>query len=211
MPSGFDICVASEGYAIRLKDGGCTSYWDRLGHVWTIGMGSTGPDITRHTTWTRTQAVDRLQLQWQQARAGVLRASPILGRPELANWLDAITDFAYNLGVGRYQASSLRVYVNRQSWKQALAEFPKWNRACGQVVRGLVIRRAAEQALARTPIAQTLSGSSEHDMNPPPDSTPSVDHTTPSFLQSSVQAPSSSLDSADVLALLKALFHKLLG
>lgn len=143
--------MSSEGYAIALPDGACTSYWDKMGCVWTIGFGSTGKDVIRTTRWTRAQAADRLQLNWQQAKAGVLRASPVLASPENVNRLDAITDFAYNEGTGRYQGSSLRVYVNRRSWSQAAAEFPKWNLAGGKVRAGLVARRQAERALFLTP------------------------------------------------------------
>jgi len=189
--------MASEGYAIRTKDGGCTSYWDGLGSVWTIGFGSTGQDITRHTTWTRVQAVDRIQLNWQQAKAGVLRASTILARPEHANRLDAITDFAYNEGVGRYQGSSLRAYVNRQSWQQAAAEFPKWNIAGGKVRAGLVIRREAERKLFLTPVASDVAVSE-------PSASPSV------LLDPTIDRPLT-LDSAGVWQLAKEMFRKLLG
>ncbi len=230
MPSGFDICVASEGYAIRLPDGGCTSYWDKMGCVWTIGFGSTGPDIGRHTTWTRAQAVQRLQLNWQQTKAGVLRASPILAKPEHANRLDAITDFAYNVGTGRYQSSSLRAYVNRQAWGVASAEFPKWNLAGGKVRAGLVTRREAERRLFLTPVSASS----------PDPSSPDSASGTQSFLPDVAKAPGQpfpssangpeaqpsavpsvlldptidrplTLDSAGVLQLAKELFRKLLG
>jgi len=222
--------MVSEGYAIRTKDGGCTSYWDKMGSVWTIGFGSTGQDITRHTNWTRAQAVDRLQLNWQQAKAGVLRASPILARPEHANRLDAITDFAYNEGIGRYQSSSLRAYVNRQSWKQAAAEFPKWNLAGGKVRAGLVTRREAERRLFLTPVSasspdlsspDSASGtqsflpgvakvpgqpfpSSSNDPEAPPSAVPSV------LPDQTIDHPLT-LDSAGVWQLAKEFFRKLLG
>lgn len=155
--TGLDICQKSEGYAIRLPDGSCTSYWDSMGSVWTCGFGTTGPDVTRHTHWTRQEAVQRLQAGWLIAEAGVRRASPVLSLPENQNRLEAITDFAYNLGVGRYQASSLRRYVDQKNWAAASAEFPKWNLAGGKVRPGLVTRRASERVLFETPVSPTVA------------------------------------------------------
>lgn len=152
MTTGLDICQQSEGYALRLPDGSCTSYWDSMGCVWTCGFGTTGPNVTRHTHWTRQEAVQWLQARWLIAEAGVRRASPVLSLPENRNRLEAITDFAYNLGVGRYQASSLRRYVDQKNWTAASAEFPKWNLAGGKVRPGLVTRRASERVLFDTPV-----------------------------------------------------------
>ena len=77
--------------------------------------------------------------------AGVLRASPIL----LANTnlLAAITDFAYNLGVGRYRASTLRKRVEAGDIGGTITELRKWVRGAGKVLPGLVRRREAEIAL----------------------------------------------------------------
>lgn len=222
--------MASEGYAIKLPDGGCTSYWDKMGCVWTIGFGSTGKDINRHTTWSRAQAVDRLQLNWQQAKAGVLRASPILARPENANRLDAVTDFAYNLGVGRYQTSSLRAYVNRQSWQRAAAEFPKWNLAGGKVRAGLVARRDAECRLFLTPVSASSHDPSSPDSAsgtqsflpdaakapgqpfPSPVNDPEVSpYVSPSVSPDPTTSRPPTLDSAGVWQLAMELFRKLFG
>lgn len=74
--------------------------------------------------------------------AGVLRASP-----NLANYperLGAITSFAYNLGVGRYRASTLRRRVDEENWEEAKSELMKWVRGGGRVLPGLVRRRLAE-------------------------------------------------------------------
>lgn len=155
----------SEGYATRQPDDSCIAYWDKNGSVWSCGYGSTGSEINKFTHWTRDEATNYLLADWSAAKSGVLRASPILGQPEHVNRLEAITDFAYNLGVGRYQASSLRAYVDRQSWAQAADEFPKWDLAGGKVLRGLVVRRAAERTLFLLPVNSTVQ-------TPPPASSP---------------------------------------
>ena len=74
--------------------------------------------------------------------AGVLHASPNLARhPEV---LGAITDLAYNLGVARYRASTLRRRINEEDFEGAKTELGRWVRGGGRVLRGLVLRRQAE-------------------------------------------------------------------
>ena len=79
---------------------------------------------------------------------GVLKASPVLIAHEKA--LAAITDFAYNLGVGRYRASTLKRRIDAQDWAGACVELAKWNKGGGRVLPGLVKRRQAEIDLLRS-------------------------------------------------------------
>ena len=73
---------------------------------------------------------------------GVLKASPtLLAHPSA---LGALTDFAYNLGVARYRASTLRKRVDAQDWPGAREQLALWVRGGGKVLPGLVKRRAAE-------------------------------------------------------------------
>ncbi len=77
--------------------------------------------------------------------AGVLKASPgLLARPRA---LGALTDFAYNLGVARYRASTLRKRVDAGDWEDAKEQLMLWTRGGGKVLPGLVRRRQAEAAL----------------------------------------------------------------
>ena len=82
---------------------------------------------------------------------GVLRHCPGLLALAVAqsDWrkLNAIVDFAYNLGVGRLQTSSLRRAVNAGDWQWAQAELMKWTRGGGRVLPGLLARRTAEAGL----------------------------------------------------------------
>lgn len=84
---------------------------------------------------------------------GVLRQCPGLLPLALleADWrkLNAIVDFAYNLGVGRLQTSTLRRRINACDWDGAAAELGKWVWGGGRKLPGLVARRAAEAALLR--------------------------------------------------------------
>jgi lysozyme len=60
---------------------------------------------------------------------------------------NAIVDFAYNLGVGRLQTSTLRRKLNAQDWEGAKEQLRLWVRGGGRVLPGLVKRRDAECAL----------------------------------------------------------------
>lgn len=82
---------------------------------------------------------------------GVLRQCPVLLTLAMnANdWgkLNAIVDFAYNLGVGRLQTSTLKRKINAQDWEGAKEQLMLWVRGGGRVLPGLVARRKAETLL----------------------------------------------------------------
>jgi lysozyme len=61
--------------------------------------------------------------------------------------LVAFTSLAYNIGSRNFCRSTLVKKYNDGDVKGACAEFKRWNRAGGKVVKGLTRRRAAEQEL----------------------------------------------------------------
>jgi lysozyme len=64
------------------------------------------------------------------------------------NQLNALTSFAYNVGVFNLQKSTLLKLVNINPNDGNIAkEFLKWNKAAGKVLNGLTNRRIAESAL----------------------------------------------------------------
>lgn len=119
--------------------------------VETIGFGSTRyPDgrkvALEDPPVTRAEAEDLLRWQLKhQFLPGVLRACPSLVAHPTA--LNAIVDFAYNLGVGRLQTSTLRRRINQGDWEGAREQLMRWVRGGGRVLPGLVRRRKAEAAL----------------------------------------------------------------
>ncbi len=120
----------------------------------TIGYGSTYYPGGRKVTMadapvTEPQARAMLVTELLHTYApGVIRQCPgLLPLALLADdWrkLNAIVDFAYNLGVGRLQTSTLRRRINAGDWQGAQAELMKWVRGGGRVLPGLVARRRAE-------------------------------------------------------------------
>lgn len=148
MGAGANLAMSYEGYARLLPNDSCAAYWDAIGLVWTIGYGSTGSDVTQSSIWTRATATNRFGQTFQQCMDGVKRASPNVD----GNRLEALASFAYNCGIGAYQTSTMRRYVNQSRWTDAANELPKWCNSHGRKVQGLVNRRAAERALFLTPV-----------------------------------------------------------
>lgn len=61
--------------------------------------------------------------------------------------LAALTDFAYNLGLGALKSSTLRRRILAGRWDDVPAELRKWVFAGGRRMNGLARRREAEIAL----------------------------------------------------------------
>ena len=82
-----------------------------------------------------------LEEDLKTANKGVLK---YISAPLTVNQEAALTDFAFNVGVGNLQASTLRRLVNRLEYSEAATEFLCWNKAGGIVLKGLTKRRVAE-------------------------------------------------------------------
>lgn len=89
------------------------------------------------------QCVTLLKAEASEYVSAVLGSTRV---PLTQGQLDALTSFTYNLGVGNYRRSTLLRKLNAGDYCGAAAEFPRWNRAGGKVLKGLVKRRAIEQA-----------------------------------------------------------------
>tara|TARA_R100001443_G_scaffold6620_1_gene15513 strand:- start:144 stop:587 length:444 start_codon:yes stop_codon:yes gene_type:complete len=115
----------------------------------TIGFGSTwsfnGSRVTlHHPPITKDEAEELLLREIRNSEKAVDR----LIKVELnENEHSALQSFVYNLGSGRLQSSTLRRKINRGDFEGAADEFPKWRRAGGKILKGLVLRRAAERKL----------------------------------------------------------------
>ena len=61
--------------------------------------------------------------------------------------IDALIDFAYNVGIGALKSSTLLKKLNNSDFIGASDEFKKWNKGDGKVLKGLTIRRENERKL----------------------------------------------------------------
>ena len=145
-------------------------------HIWTIGYGHvlyqeqirlpmvrkegyTGmlrkeyplqPQDNR--VWSKDELVKIFKDDLVSFERGVLRLAPNLGGRQGA--FDACVAFSFNVGLGNFQKSTIRMKIGREDWEGAAEAFKQWTKAGGQVLKGLVRRRDAEIALFRTSIEQ---------------------------------------------------------
>lgn len=147
--AAYEIIKQFEGYATALPDGSCKAYPDPAsgGDPWTIGYGSTGPDIRRGTVWTQQQAQARLEQDVHAFAKGV--ADRIGDADTDQHEFDAMVSLAYNIGLGNFGGSTLLKKHKAGDKTGAANEFGKWRMAAGRVMKGLVRRREAEAALYR--------------------------------------------------------------
>ncbi len=120
-----------------------TAYRDS-GGVWTVGYGSTGPDVAEGLTITADEAERRLRRDMASAARSVLQMVTVPLNP---NQLSALCSFVFNLGAGAFRKSTLRKRLNEGRFDLAAAEFGRWVFCNGRVLPGLVTRREAERQL----------------------------------------------------------------
>lgn len=90
------------------------------------------------------QAADLLVCDLERFETHILRNVEV---PLSQEQFDALVSFTYNLGTGNFDKSTLKRKLNNSDYLGAADEFPRWNRAGGQILAGLHKRRLAEQAL----------------------------------------------------------------
>ena len=121
---------------------GCvlTAYQDTAG-VWTIGYGHTN-GVKKGDKITAYQAEQFLKedlAKFEPIANKVKRIGGSQGK------FDAVLDFIYNCGVGHWNSSTLKKYIesNRKVW-EIQEQFTKWVNCGGQKLGGLVTRRIWE-------------------------------------------------------------------
>lgn len=117
--------------------------------IWTIGYGNTqyenGKAVKEGDVITLERAEQLLEIILIKFVQQVLE---LVKSNINQNQRDALTDFAYNCGVGNLKTSTLLKKVNADPKDKTIrAEFEKWTRANGKVLNGLVKRRNAEANL----------------------------------------------------------------
>ena len=135
----YDLARTFEG--LRLEP-----YRDPAG-FWTVGHGhllSRDRSDAQYPAITPEEAEALLADDMGNAARSVARLCPVaLTDGQFA----ALIDFAFNLGAGNLQVSTLRRMVNRGEHNEAREQFGRWVYAGAVKLPGLVRRRAAEAAL----------------------------------------------------------------
>ena len=129
--------------------------------LWTVGCGHVidpthaavkyeeRKSLSVPAGWDRAFTMDEVDRILSQDlgrfERGVVRLCPAaVGRQGV---FDSLVSFAFNVGLGNLQRSSLRMKTNRGDFEEAAEEFMKWTKAAGKVLPGLVKRRQDERAL----------------------------------------------------------------
>jgi GH24 family phage-related lysozyme (muramidase) len=136
--NGLKLIKHFEGF--RNKPYRCAAGLFTVGYGHLIGDGLSLPD-----SWNRTFTVEEcnalLASDVRKFERGVDR---YINVQLTQNQFDAVVVFAFNLGLGTLQRSTLRAKLNRGDIPGALESWAKYNKAAGKVLRGLVLRRQAE-------------------------------------------------------------------
>ena len=143
-----------------------SAYQDSTG-IWTLGWGR-ARDIQPGEACSQAQADAWLMSDLDDFEAIVLKAvsTPEHGANVMNdNQLGAVTSFVFNVGLGKEGVkdgflclksggiSTLLRLLREQDWEGAALEFPKWSKAGGLPVPGLLRRRLAEQVLFLKPVS----------------------------------------------------------
>ena len=124
------------------------AYQDSVG-VWTIGYGTTAeaglgiiPQAGLRITESEAERLLKLGLEKFE---GYVRDAVTVELTD--NQFGALVSFTYNLGPGNLRKSTLLRKLNSGDYAGAAQEFPKWPKAGGKTLPGLVRRRQAEKKL----------------------------------------------------------------
>jgi lysozyme len=139
---GFEVIKSFEGFESK-------PYLCSAG-VATIGWGS-----TRYADGSKVKLTDQAITQAQADELFLLTLTQYeldvdaFCRDDISqNQFDALTSFCYNCGAKNLKSSTLLKKVNKNPNDPTIkAEFLKWNKASGKVLKGLVRRREAEANL----------------------------------------------------------------
>lgn len=138
--------MTQEGINLIKKFEGCrlTAYKCPAG-VWTIGYGHTR-NVTPGMTITQQQAEELLKQDLLSFELNV-RGCVVANLNDYQ--IDALTSFAYNLGIGSLRKSTLLRIINKGGATEAeiRRQFSRWVYAGGKILKGLQRRRAAEADL----------------------------------------------------------------
>ena len=119
-------------------------------NLWTVGVGHLiGDGKLLPDSWNRTFTEAEIDgLLKSDLRRFELGISKMLPNVPLRQCeFDCLVSFAFNLGLGTFQRSTLRQALLRGDKTAAMESLVKYCRAGGKILRGLQTRRLDEKAL----------------------------------------------------------------
>ncbi|PHM65723.1 lysozyme [Xenorhabdus sp. KJ12.1] len=113
------------------------------GIPWTIGYGHI-KGVRKGDVITEQQAEAFLHDDLQPVYTTLRRLVKV---PLSQSQFDALCSFIFNCGSGNFSGSTLLKKLNQSDYTGAAAEFSRWNKAAGKVMRGLDNRRTSERQM----------------------------------------------------------------
>jgi lysozyme len=148
--------INAAGLALIRQFEGCrlTAYYDGNGKL-TIGWGhKVLPSDNIKPGETITQARADALLQADLAQNAAWLEDDLDGIEVNDNQFSALLSLEFNIGVGRFEDSTLLDDLDDGDFDSAAEQFAVWRMIGGQISDGLVRRRKAERALFLTPIEE---------------------------------------------------------
>lgn len=148
------IAMIKHHEGVRYKPYRCpAALWTiGVGHVLYPDQGKLPMDLRKtyplkgqdDRTFTKEEVDQILEQDLKRFVDGVMRYCPSGLNP---NRMGALVSFAFNVGLGTLQRSTLRQKHNRGDYEGAAEELLKFSKAGGKVLPGLLKRRNDERAL----------------------------------------------------------------
>lgn len=130
------------------------AYADALAYgVPTVCGGHTGPDVRVGDVWSKAKCDAVLHKDVVKHGAGILACTKV---PINQNTYNALTSWAFNVGLNAACESTLIKLLNAGDLAGACDQLLRWDMAGGVHVRGLQNRRQAEKAQCLRPVVQSL-------------------------------------------------------
>jgi len=119
-------------------------------NLWTVGVGHLIGDgkllpDSYNRTFTEEEIDGILKSDLRRFELGISKMLPNV--PLRQCEFDCLVSFAFNLGLGTFQRSTLRQALLRNDKKAAMESLVKYCRAGGKILKGLQTRRLDERAL----------------------------------------------------------------
>jgi type VI secretion system secreted protein VgrG len=150
--AGLKLIKKSEGFR-------SAPYIDPVG-IPTIGYGTTVYPNGRKVSMSDASISEATATKYlkRDCRTREAAVREMVKVPLNVNQFSALVSFAYNVGTGALQSSTLLKKLNARNYNGAASEFKRWNKGTvnGQLVvlPGLTIRRAAERKLFKKPVTE---------------------------------------------------------
>lgn len=137
---GIDLIKHFEG--CRLK-----AYKDSAG-IWTIGYGHTGKEVFEGLMISQEEADELLEKDLAHFNRGVNRLTKDVKYSMNQHRFDAFVAFSFNVGLAAFEKSTLLKRFKQLNFRDRMVpEFTRWIYVGEQPLRGLLLRRQAEQRM----------------------------------------------------------------